>query len=220
MLETNLLINPTSQPAGSANVGSRIPALDSQAFLKLLTTQLQHQDPLSPTDPGDTVQQLAALTQASTLQEISGLLRQLLGKGSTYDPASWLGRSALVPSSHATPRADGSYAGELLLETPATLDLTFTDENGVVVHTEHHENAAAGILSFVWDGKVNGTAVKGPLTLTAAVGSGTPPQVAVWTTVTGIRGPGTSDIGLETPVGTFAQHDVIDLKSGADQTAR
>ena len=212
MLESSLLLNATSQPASSSSTGSRVAALDSQAFLKLLTTQLQHQDPLSPADPGETVQQLAALTQASTLQEISGLLRQLLGKGSTYDPASWLGRSVLVPSSSAVPRADGTYAGEVLTESPAALDITFTDGSGAVVHTEHHENAAKGILSFSWDGRVNGTAVKGPLSITVATSSGKPPAVAVWTAVTGIRGPGTSDIALETPLGTFSRDGVIDLR--------
>lgn len=212
MLESNLMLNAASQPASPFNSGSRVPALDSQAFLKLLTTQLQHQDPLSPTDPGETVQQLAALTQAATLQEISGLLRQLLGKGSTYDPESWIGRSVLVPSSKAVAREDDSYAGEVLIESPAALDITFTDGSGAVVHTEHHENAAKGIVSFSWDGRINGTAVKGPLSITVGTSSGMQPQVAVWTSVTGIRGPGTSDIGLETPLGTFPRDSVIDLK--------
>jgi len=64
---------PTSTP-----VSTGLPAIDSQGFLRLLITQLQHQDPLTPTDPGNTVLQLASLTQVSTLQEISGLLKQLL----------------------------------------------------------------------------------------------------------------------------------------------
>lgn len=59
------------------------PAIDSQGFLRLLITQLQHQDPLSPTDPGSTVLQLASLSQVSALQEISALLKQLLAAKDT-----------------------------------------------------------------------------------------------------------------------------------------
>ena len=102
MLQPNVLQSPVSPSSALPAASAGLPPLDSQAFLKLLVTQLQHQDPLSPADPSETVQQLAALTQVSSLQEISALLRQLLGKGSSYDPAAWLGRSALVPSSGAS----------------------------------------------------------------------------------------------------------------------
>lgn len=212
MLQPNALLATTSQPSGIGPVSASLPALDSQAFLRLLVTQLQHQDPLSPADPGDTLQQLAALTQVSTLQEISGLLKQLLGKGSTYDPAAWLGRSALVPSSDALPLADGSYAGEVLIDSPADLDITFTDSSGAIVHSEHVVNAAQGTLSFDWDGQVAGVAQKGRLSLRATTSSGLSPEIAVWTTVASIRDPATSDTLIETPLGSFAQLVVIDLK--------
>lgn len=113
----NSASTPIQVPAANG-AGSQIPALERQAFLKLLTPQLQYQNSFSPADPGDTVQQLVALTQVSTLQEISRLLRQFLGKGASYNPASWLGRSALVTSSHALPQTDGSYAGEFRYTSP------------------------------------------------------------------------------------------------------
>jgi flagellar basal-body rod modification protein FlgD len=79
---------PASLPASSP-VSMGPPGIDSQGFLRLLITQLQHQDPLTPTDPGNTVLQLASLAQVSALQEISALLKQLLaGKGSRADAPS------------------------------------------------------------------------------------------------------------------------------------
>lgn len=212
MLQPNVLQSPVSPSSAPSAASAGLPPLDSQAFLKLLVTQLQHQDPLSPADPGETVQQLAALTQVSSLQEISALLRQLLGKGSSYDPAAWLGRSALVPSSKALPREDGSYAGEVLVDGPTELDITFTDANGVVVHTEHHVSAAKGAISFNWEGRVNGEAVKGPLTISVAARGGMPASVGVWTTVTSVRGPGGSSALVETPLGSFTPDVVIDLQ--------
>lgn len=212
MLQPNALLSTASSPIGLPPAGAGLPPLDSQGFLKLLITQLQHQDPLSPADPGDTVQQLAALTQVSTLQEISGLLKQLLGAGSAQDSASWLGRLALVPSSKALPLADGSYAGEVLIDSPTDLDIDFKDASGAVVHTEHHAAAAEGAVSFDWDGKVGGVAVKGPLSVTVKGSSSSAPSVAVWTTVTSIRNPATSHTLIETALGAFAQEEVIDLK--------
>lgn len=212
MLQTNVLLSTANQSVGVAPTSTNLPPLDSQGFLKLLITQLQHQDPLSPAEPGDTLQQLAALTQVSTLQEISGLLKQLLGKGSTYDPAAWLGRSALVPSSKALALADGSYAGEVLIDGPTDLDITFTDDSGAVVHTERHANATQGTVSFKWDGQVNGLSVKGPLNVKVTASSGAMSSIAVWTTVASIRDPGASDTLIETPLGAFTRDAVIDLR--------
>ena len=208
-------ITPLSAPTISMVVppkSTTLPGLDSQGFLKLLVAQLQHQDPLSPTSPGDTVQQLAALSQVSTLQDISDVLKQLLIKGTKYDAASWLNRSALVPSSKALPLPDGSYAGEVLIDSPAVLDIIFTDSTGAVVHTEHHGESSQGIVAFSWNGQVDGVPVKGPLNVTVSASSGPPPSVAIWTTVASIRDPAASDTLIETPLGSFAQDVVIDLR--------
>ena len=51
-----------TQPAG--------PTLGKDDFLKLLTTQLQHQDPLNPMDDKDFI---AQMTQFSTLEQITNM---------------------------------------------------------------------------------------------------------------------------------------------------
>lgn len=79
----NILQNTPTSSSTSTPVATAGPAIDSQGFLRLLITQLQHQDPLTPTDPGNTVLQLASLAQVSTLQEISALLKQLLAAKDT-----------------------------------------------------------------------------------------------------------------------------------------
>lgn len=211
MIQPSVLLSTTNLPSGNASANASLPTIDSQGFLKLLITQLQHQDPLSPEDPGDTLQQLASLTQVSTLQEISTALKQFLGKGSSYDPASWLGRSALVPSSNALPLLDGRYAGEVLTDSPADLDITFTDASGAVVHTEHHA-AVSGAVSFNWDGRVAGVPVAGPLRVSVAASSGSTPDIAVWTSVASVRNPASSNTLIETPLGAFPQDVVLDIK--------
>jgi len=165
MFQPNVLLSTADSPTGLPAASAGLAPLDGQGFLKLLITQFQHQDPLSPADPGDTVQQLAALAQVSTLQEISGLLKQMSGNGSTGDPAAWLGRSALVPSSKALPLPDGSYAGEVLIDTPTNLGIAFKDGSGAIVHTEHHAVAAEGSVTFNRDGKSRRRRREGPAEL-------------------------------------------------------
>jgi|GEM_PF-1534438 len=79
----NIFQNAPTSSSTSTPVTAQGPAIDSQGFLRLLITQLQHQNPLTPTDPGNTVLQLASLAQVSTLHEISALLKQLLAAKDT-----------------------------------------------------------------------------------------------------------------------------------------
>ncbi len=75
--------------AGAANAaenqaGARLPAasgMGQDAFLKLLVTQLQHQDPLQPKEDGEFLAQLAQFSSLEKLTEIStaiGTLTELL----------------------------------------------------------------------------------------------------------------------------------------------
>ncbi|MEO7994393.1 MAG: flagellar hook capping FlgD N-terminal domain-containing protein [bacterium] len=77
MLLTDTITNALNQTQ-SQRSGPPKNELDKDAFLKLLTAQLQHQDPLNPTDQKDFVQQVATFSnleqQISTNQNMSRLL--------------------------------------------------------------------------------------------------------------------------------------------------
>ncbi|HTD04152.1 flagellar hook capping FlgD N-terminal domain-containing protein [Undibacterium sp.] len=73
-MQTGLLNN------NGANAGSNAPAspvangsATSDMFTKLLVAQIKNQDPLSPTDPSQFVNQLAQLSQTESLQNLSSL---------------------------------------------------------------------------------------------------------------------------------------------------
>ena len=113
-LDVNSLaaINATTKASGKATLGQN-------DFLKLLTTQLQTQDPFQPMDTQSMVAQMSQLStntgiaeMNASLQAIAAKLDASMGGGRLSDAASWIGRSALVASDSATPLADGSYAGE------------------------------------------------------------------------------------------------------------
>jgi flagellar basal-body rod modification protein FlgD len=71
----------------------RADGLGREAFLQLLVTQMQHQDPLEPQANGEFLAQLAQFTSLESLQEIRGdiaALRTLfeLGLGQTTSPTN------------------------------------------------------------------------------------------------------------------------------------
>lgn len=67
----------TTQLAQVAGSGGE---LGKDAFLKILIEELRHQDPLQPVDARDFVNQLTALRQLEVMEDVKGLLEQILQK--------------------------------------------------------------------------------------------------------------------------------------------
>ncbi len=66
------------QPTQSTT-GSGLSQLGSDAFLKLLVAQLRYQNPMSPGDGTEMLQQTAQFTTVETLKQISEINQQLMG---------------------------------------------------------------------------------------------------------------------------------------------
>ena len=129
-------------------------------FMRLMTEQLSHQDPLKPRSNSEFVAQLA---QFSTVQGISELNTTVGGFTSalTGDQvlkgASLVGHSVVVPSESIALPASGSATG--LVMSPGAGKVTFEikDASGVVVDTVEVEATGKGETAFAWDGlKTNG----------------------------------------------------------------
>lgn len=77
--------------------------LGQDAFMRLLTTQLQNQDPTKPQDNGEFIAQLATFSQLEKLSSISAKLDQIgtaLGVTLT-DPAAASGTSGTTTSNNS-----------------------------------------------------------------------------------------------------------------------
>ena len=137
---------PGANRSFSASAGS-----DFTTFLKMLTTQMQNQDPLNPLDSTNFAVQLATFSgveqQVQTNQLLSGLAAQfsLMGMAQL---SGWIGQEALTS---AAVWHDGQPVSLSLNPAPAAdnLVLTVTDESGTLVS---RETVPRGDRSYTWLG--------------------------------------------------------------------
>ena len=201
--------NTASSAVGSAL--STAGSLNMNDFLKLMTTQLQAQDPFNPMDNTQMAAQLAQFSSVAGISEMNTSLQSLTSElsGSRIgDAASWIGKQALVSGSTATPLSDGSYGGTITLPSAAaSVSYSLVDASGAVVHTESMGAQGAGDVSFDWNGKdANGNAVSGgPLKLVVtakdASGATLTPTTATWAAIGGVQSPASGSTKLVTPLG-------------------
>ncbi|MGR3272897.1 flagellin biosynthesis protein FlgD [Thalassococcus profundi] len=111
---------------------------DFETFLRMLTVQMQNQDPLNPVDSADYAVQLATFSSVEQQVTTNDLLRALteqIGGGSVQQLAGWIGMDALV---RAPVAFDGTPV-ELRPEFAPTSDagvLVVRDASGAVVRKD------------------------------------------------------------------------------------
>lgn len=197
-------------------------SLNQADFLRLLTTQLQTQDPFAPMDTASMVSQMSQLSNNTGIAEMNASLRAIAAQlgttsaaGRLDNAAGWIGHRALIAADFVNRAADGSYAGQINLDSPAdrvTIDLL--DSQGLIVHTETVD-APDGVVPFSWNGVGEGGPVTGPLRVRASArseGRTVPTTTNVWTPITAVQSPaGGAAQRLVTPNGLIAPEAAIRL---------
>jgi len=134
--------------------GGKKTSLGQEDFLKLMTTQLQNQDPFAPMDNGDFIAQMAQFSTVTGITEINNNLTSL---GSKLEPnrvataAQFLGHSVLVPGQIASPDEKGEIHGVVDLPVSSNdVGLTFTNSSGEIIHTMNLGSQEKGLVGFSW----------------------------------------------------------------------
>jgi flagellar basal-body rod modification protein FlgD len=145
---------PTGTETQTTKAKSTLAA-DFDAFLLLLTTQLKHQDPLSPIEPTEFTSQLVQF--ASVEQQITANenLEKLVGIQNAALASSIIGfvGTDIEAEGSFVPVQDGTAKFTYDLSNNAkTVVISLTDANGKVVLTKTGQNTA-GLHEFLWDGK-------------------------------------------------------------------
>ena len=136
--------------------------LGQEDFLKLMTTQLQNQDPFAPMENGEFLAQIAQFTTVDGIQKLQASfekLSQSLVSNQALQASSLVGRSVLAPTGIAALGQDGGVKG--VVEVPASsneVQVTIHSASGETVRRLHLGSQAAGNAQFQWDGlKDDGT---------------------------------------------------------------
>ena len=128
--------------------------LGQEDFLKLMTTQLQNQDPFAPVDNADFIAQMAQFSTVTGITSMDQSIKSISDQLSEMRIASTtqlMGHSVLVPGKYARPDKEGIISGVVdLPETAGNLNIIFEDSNGQVLHQDALGMQKAGLVGFEW----------------------------------------------------------------------
>ena len=142
-------------PSSAAPTGSK--TLGKNEFLKLLTTQLANQDPLSPTDNQAFIAQLAQFASVEQAEAANSRLDQLIiaqAANNQTSVANLVGKDIIyktdkvaVTAANPNPPIQGQLAHDA-----AQAHAIITDENGKQVADLVLHDVKAGTVDFNWQG--------------------------------------------------------------------
>jgi flagellar basal-body rod modification protein FlgD len=137
------------RPTGRGDLGQH-------DFLKLMLTQLNNQDPMSPMESGDFLGQLAQFGTVSGISELKGSVESMsrsFGGNAALQAASLVDRNVLAPAREAWLPPDGVLEGAVSLPTGvADPILEVLDLRGQLVARVPVESTGNGDATFRWDG--------------------------------------------------------------------
>jgi flagellar basal-body rod modification protein FlgD len=155
---TTSAVNPnttaTTPASTSSNAMSQLSG-NFNTFLKLLTTQLQNQDPLSPMDSTQFTQQLVEYSQVEQQINTNTNLQSLISlqqSGAGAAAVGYLGKTVTVTNGNAgltNGQATWNYS---LGSNAASTTLTVTNASGQVVYSAPG-STSSGNNSFNWNGR-------------------------------------------------------------------
>lgn len=146
-LQNNASVASTSQPSSQ---------LGQEQFLKLMTTQLQNQDPFEPMDNGEFLSQIA---QFGTVNGITDLKDSFSGFASSMQSnqalqaANIIGHGVLAETDTGTLTTTGIMQGAVELDNYASnVAVNIYDRTGQLVNRLDLGEQLSGTIPFAWDG--------------------------------------------------------------------
>ena len=186
--------------------GAAATDLGQKDFLRLMTAQLQNQDPFAPMENGEFLAQMAQFSTVSGLDSVNATLSSISGQiaGNRISTgASLLGRHVLVPGTLARPDDSGQIHGTVQLEqATARLTVRYLDAaTGEELARQDMGAQAAGTVAFGWADVPEAVAfARSPVRIAVTAEGATGPATvapSVYARVTGVEMPGEgTDINL------------------------
>ena len=130
-------------------------------FLRIMITQMKHQDPTKPFDADKLAQELAQITSVEQLQNVNNNLQKMAGQNKPIERmtmTSLIGKTLTVDRNRF-PHVEGQNTNlsYVLPEDAARVRLQLVAPNGEVAYSKEFGKQKAGMNTFVWDGKKDNT---------------------------------------------------------------
>ena len=141
-------------PAPTTSNGTSSADL-SKNFLKMLTVQLQNQDPMNPMDNAAMTSQLAALNQVDGINKLNTSVNSLVAQmqsANFMNLSSSVGKTALAEGSQVYFSGQAVGMAAKLDSPAASLKAVIRDSNSQIVNQFDFGPAGSGMTDFIWDG--------------------------------------------------------------------
>ncbi len=150
-------LSASNTSASNADAAFKTLSGDYQNFLKLLTVQLQNQDPTNPTDTNQLTQNIAMLSTVEQQINTNKNLEKLIDiyNATQYNSVvSYIGKQIEAPGAGGSLTSGQALFVYYLQDEANVVDYTITDEAGNVVYNGKG-TTTRGRNEINWDGKGN-----------------------------------------------------------------
>jgi len=146
----------TSSVLAKINNSRTSLANNEQTFLKLLTTQLKNQDPLSPTDTTQMTQQITSMTGVEQQLVTNDLLAALVGMNTgtnLSEGVSMIGKQVTATTDNSTLKDGKATFSWSQPGASTSMSIDVKNAAGKVVRTLKPDDQKSGDHTITWDGK-------------------------------------------------------------------
>lgn len=149
-------INALGLSSSQAPVAKK-QALGQEEFLKLMTTQLTHQDPTKPMENGDFLAQMAQFGTVAGIQDLQESFKSFaasISSDQALQASGLVGHYVSVQSGVGVLPAGGEIKGQLELpENASGVSIKIVDaQTGETIRNLALGSQKAGSVPFIWDG--------------------------------------------------------------------
>lgn len=152
-------INSSNQSSSTAKSQSQE---DSEMFMRLMIAQLQNQDPSSPADTSDFMQQIATMSQVESInnlaQSVESTSQSMLASQAALQASAMVGQSVFIPGdtvevgTAASPYARGSFNLDV---SASDVRIKIYNSSGSLVDSMQLGSVAAGEHEFAWQMEID-----------------------------------------------------------------
>lgn len=155
--EATAAAKAAADEAASRAVAKKKTSLGQEDFLKLMTTQMTHQDPNNPMQNGEFLSQMAQFGTVSGIQDLQksfATFASSINSDQALQAASLVGRYVAVSTNQGILPAGGDISGRVNLDksTPDLQVMVTNASTGEMIKTLDLGTQSAGDIPFAWDG--------------------------------------------------------------------